>query len=405
MDMIHRFAFDALPSVDLCVDAVYEGGRRGNAADDPLPRLLSVSNQGGFRYRGTLDALEMLVLTSSLDDPDWPDGIDRETGIFTYYGDNKRPGRHLHETPRNGNEILRRIFEESQTHEGRRRIPPIFIFASLARWRDAKFLGLAVPGTSDLRASEDLVAIWRSAMGQRFQNYRARFTILDAAVVSRAWIRDIIRDDALSRNAPTAWTRWVSTGHREPLVAKRSLDYRSKPEQLPSDAGGRAIIDTLHAYFLDRPHDFEACAAGLAKLMLPDIASLDLTRPSRDGGRDATGTLRIGYGATAIFVDFALEAKCYDSSNCVGVRDMSRLISRLRHRQFGILVTTSYVDRQTYKEIKDDQHPIVVISGADIAELLKTHGYGDAASVLEWLRREYPADASSPVRTRSRRPS
>jgi hypothetical protein len=33
-----------------------------------------------------------------------------------------------------------------------------------------------------------------------------------------------------------------------------------------------------------------------------------------------------------------------------GVREMSRLISRLRHRQFGVLVTTSYVDNQAYRE-------------------------------------------------------
>lgn len=220
---MQTFSFSDLPQADLCVDAAYEGGRVGNAGDDPLPRLLSVSNQGGFRYRGSVDALEMLVLTSSLDDPDWPDAIDRETGIFTYYGDNKRPGRGLHDTPRNGNEVLRRVFEDAQTLGGRRRVPPIFVFGSIARWRDAAFLGLAVPGTSDLRASEDLVAIWKTANGQRFQNYRARFTILDVAVISRAWIQDNVQRQAYSSNAPAIWMKWVESGHRKPLVAKRSL--------------------------------------------------------------------------------------------------------------------------------------------------------------------------------------
>jgi hypothetical protein len=69
---------------------------------------------------------------------------------------------------------------------------------------------------------------------------------------------------------------------------------------------------------------------------------------------------------------------------------MSRLISRLRHRQFGVLVTTSYVDNQTYREIKDDAHPIVVIAGGDIAALLKANGHRDASSVLSWLQRDYP---------------
>jgi len=107
-------------------------------------------------------------------------------------------------------------------------------------------------------------------------------------------------------------------------------------------------------------------------MMLPNIASLDLTRPSRDGGRDGVGKYRIGTDAASILVDFALEAKYYSVSNSVGVREMSRLISRLRHRQFGVLVTTSYVDAQAYKEIKEDLHPIVVICAADIADILRT---------------------------------
>ena len=69
-------------------------------------------------------------------------------------------------------------------------------------------------------------------------------------------------------------------------------------------------------------------------------------------------------------MDFALEAKCYGPSESVGVRQVSRLISRLRHRQFGILVTTSYLDVYAYKEIKEDQHPILVIAARDIADLV-----------------------------------
>lgn len=63
--------FSEVRAASLQVDAIYQGGRMGNAGDDPLPHLLSVSNSGGFRYRGSLDALELVVLTSSLKDPDW----------------------------------------------------------------------------------------------------------------------------------------------------------------------------------------------------------------------------------------------------------------------------------------------------------------------------------------------
>jgi len=45
---------DQLSSSDLHVDAVYQGGRKGNAGDDPLPTLMRVDSQGGFRYRKRL---------------------------------------------------------------------------------------------------------------------------------------------------------------------------------------------------------------------------------------------------------------------------------------------------------------------------------------------------------------
>lgn len=380
----------ALASSNLLVDATYQGGRAGNAGDDPLHTLLNVSLMEGFRYRGSLERLELVVLTTTLDDPDWPDAMDRETGVFTYYGDNKKPGRGLHETPRHGNEILRQLFDMAHGGgEQRRQLPPIFVFASTGAWRDMIFIGLAVPGTSDLRASEDLVAIWKIAINRRFQNYRARFTILDIPTISREWIRDIVSGEAHSVNAPVLWRLWVEHGERRPLQATRSIEYRRKAEQLPSDDEDKAIIRLIHGWFSSRPHDFEKCAAAIVRLMLPDVPSLDLTRPSRDGGRDAVGQFRIGNGPASILVDFAMEAKCYQTNCSVGVREVARLISRLRHRQFGILVTTSYLDLQAYQEIKEDEHPIIVISAIDIVELLRANDRADIQAVREWLARDF----------------
>jgi hypothetical protein len=384
------FVVSQLPTSDLFLDAVYQGGRKGNAGDDPLPALLKVSTQGGFRYRGNLENLELVVLTSTLSDPDWPDALDTESGTFTYFGDNKHPGRSLHETPRNGNQILKRVFELAHSdREGRKKVPPILVFSKSGQGRDVVFLGLAVPGSPGLRPSEDLVALWKSSQGRRFQNYRAQFTVLDVAVISRTWIMDILNGTPHSENAPRVWEEWVETGRYRPLLAVRSIEYRTKREQLPNGEQGLAMINTVRQFFGDDWYSFEKCAAAMVRLMLPEITSLDLTRPSRDGGRDATGGLRIGIGAASIVVEFALEAKCYGISNPVGVREISRLISRLRHRQFGILVTTSYVDTQAYKEIKEDQHPIIVISALDIVDLLRSNGLGDVTAVMRWLALEF----------------
>ena len=382
--------FSEASSTDLRIDAVYQGGRLSNAGDDPLPRLLKVSNAGGFRYRGQIDSLDMVVLTSSRKDPDWPDTLDQEMGVYTYFGDNKSPGRGLHETPRKGNKLLKRIFELAHSGtEGRHQVPPIFLFANTGEWRDVVFLGLAVPGTADTTISEDLVAIWRISRGSRFQNYRARFTVLNVPQVSRAWITDIISRNPHSSNAPSAWGNWVNKGRYLPLIATKSLEYRTKLEQIPENHHDLTILKAIHEYFKYNYYDFEPCAAALARMLLPDIVDIDLTRPSRDGGRDAIGKLRIGTGVSGILVDFALEAKCFDVSTGVSVKHMARLISRLRHRQFGVLVTTSYVNLQAYKEIKEDQHPIVVISGVDIVAILRNSGFAQLNSIQTWLKSNY----------------
>jgi hypothetical protein len=146
----------------------------------------------------------------------------------------------------------------------------------------------------------------------------------------------------------------------------------------------RAIIDYFHT-----PTDFETCAAKLWEMQAGRI-EYTLTRPSRDGGRDAYGTVRVGPESDPVRLDFALEAKRYAFETSVGVRDLARLISRIRNRMFGVLVTTSYLHQQAYEEFKTDGHPIAVISGRDIVDILKAAGYGDADAVSRWLQREFP---------------
>ena len=63
---------------------------------------------------------------------------------------------------------------------------------------------------------------------------------------------------------------------------------------------------------------------------------------------------------------------------------MSRLISRIRYRQFGVLMTTSYVHRQAYEEVIEDGHPILIVSACDIAQILRTNSIM-SSNIDEWL--------------------
>ena len=112
-----------------------------------------------------------------------------------------------------------------------------------------------------------------------------------------------------------------------------------------------------------------------------------MTRPWRDGGRDAIGYYVISPAGKVNYplrIDCALEAKCYSESNSVGVKEMSRLISRIRYRQFGVMVTTSYVNSQAYKEVIEDGHPIMIMSANDIAQVLRNNSI-NSSNIDEYL--------------------
>lgn len=384
--------FDSLDTADLVVDEVYEGGESTNLGAEPLRRLLSVKASGGIRYLGSASRPSLVVLTTTGRSADWPDHLDAETGVFTYYGDNRRPGRELHNTPIRGNEVLRHLFQAAASKEGRASFPPVLAFRSTGVGRGQRFLGLAVPGVRGLPPSEELVAIWRSTGGERYQNYRGLFTILDAPVLTRGWLNDVISGAAANTiEAPEAWRKWIKTGVPAPLVAPRTREVRTPKEQEPTTGAQRKILNSLYGYFSGRPHHFEHFAAHLVQLYLPKASEIEVTRPSRDGGRDAVGKYRLGTGLSGIEIDFAVEAKCYSPSKGVGVKQLSRLISRLRHRQFGILVTTSYLDRQAYAELKEDGHPIIVLSGRDIVELLFQTGVTAEGSIRDYIDSILPA--------------
>ena len=384
-----RYRFDQLPAADLVIDAVYEGGTKGNAGDDPLRWLLPGGNQGGIRARNRLSGSgrQFVLLYSDLSDNEWPDVLDVELGRLVYYGDNKQPGNDLHATSRGGNRILRDVFEAIHaTPAARADVPPFFVFTKGLTRREVVFRGLAVPGAPGLSTSDDLVAIWRSRGGSRFQNYRAVFTILDVHHVTRAWLDLVIVDNPNGPEAPPAWRVWQKRGVYRPLAAPKT-HHRTRVEQLPV-ANDRQIVQAIIDYF-PNPVAFEACAAKIWELQASRI-EYTMTRPSRDGGRDAFGHLRVGPESDPVQLEFALEAKRYGMQNAVGVKELARLISRIRNRMFGVLVTTSYLHEQAYQEMKADGHPIVVIAARDIVEILRANGYGDVASVTGWLTREFP---------------
>lgn len=382
------YAFEELGSAPLFVDCVYESGPGMNVSHEVIPKLVACGNMGGFRIvnrrdpRGRRERLPAyVVLVTSMKEPEWPDFLDVETGVFHYYGDNREAGAALNSKP--GNQLLERIFD--LLHEGRfDDIPPFLIFRKTGRRRDVQFLGLAAPGNPRLSSDQDLVAFWRTMGNNRFQNYEAYFTVLDTGdqPISREWLNALCTDREKSKRlAPDVWLDFVERGRDgiHALKAPRIRHIPTREEQLACDTEqGRQCVQAIYQYFRDRDafYGFEACAADIVSMMDSHFVDFTLTRPWRDGGRDALGFYKISTGAhvnVPLKIDFALEAKCYAMDNAVGVREMSRLISRIRYRQFGVMVTTAYVHKQAYEEVVDDGHPILIVTARDIARVLLEH--------------------------------
>ena len=386
----------------LIIDCVYEHGKPWSLSKDALSKLMKVKNVGGFR---TKSGLKYVVLYSTNSDIYWRDVLDTELGLYIYYGDNKKPGVDLHGPY--GNRVLKDVFEyaESSDLNVRKKIPPFFLFESDRENGGVKFRGLLVPGYRGINHLDWLTAVWAQLNeGGRFQNYKSMFTVLDTSSGSTAspkdatidirWLKDLEEGHGYdSIYAPLSWKNYIEKGIFKPLAISVTSAIRTKEQQLPEEGLKKEMLNYIYNYFIDNPTYFESFALGITVLADDNIFDEQQTRPTRDGGRDGIGKYAIMKKLkTSLNTTFAVEAKCYEPNRSVGVKETSRLISRIRHRQFGVFVTTSFVAQQAYEEILEDEQPIAIIAGSDIIEILFQNQITSLAKLIVYLNNNYPKE-------------
>jgi len=292
-----EYKFDELKNAPLIIDAIYKGGKKGNSGDDPISKLFpKLGNMSGFRKKSREDKTNKwayVVLYTTMNELEWPDYLDVETGVFRYYGDNRKPGNALTQTKQMGNKLLEDVFGMLNSGEYND-IPPFFVFKKSGDGRDVQFLGLAVPGNPNISPDKDLVAFWRTLGDKRFQNYEAYFTILDTKEedIKKEWLEALLtnHDNSLDL-APNAWKNFIKKGRNgiKPLMAKKITSIPKKFEQLQCSEEGNKCVNAILKHYQNNPTGFEACAVELVRMMDNNFESFDLTRPWRDGGRDALG--------------------------------------------------------------------------------------------------------------------
>jgi hypothetical protein len=210
---VRKILFEDLADADLHPGCICEAGATNDFAADPLARVLPVGNQGGIRARGSIERPTLVVLKTNWQEPEWPDYLDRETRTLEYFGDNRKPGSDLHR-PR-GNRYLvgqfQRLHNPAAPRQG---CAPFLLFDSVGG-RDVRFIGIAAPGAPGVSHRDDLAAFWSHTRDGGFLNYRAVFTLLPDAPITRPWIRDLAKGTAPtdSTECPPPFQRWVETGH------------------------------------------------------------------------------------------------------------------------------------------------------------------------------------------------
>lgn len=198
----------------------------------------SIKNMGGFRIRRTKDkerpAFAVIVLSQG--EEIWPDGINVQSSVLTYYGDNRKKqelNQDIHVTPNAGNKLLKECYQMIALNN-RDLIPPFLVFEKRKMRIDGKltsfmqFFGLAAPGIQGKYILKCLSAFWAPLDNSFCLNYEALFSIPDTKVITIDWLDELV-DGVLptkSKSCPNSWKNWVQTGNYDTFDFKDHLSSK-----------------------------------------------------------------------------------------------------------------------------------------------------------------------------------
>ncbi|MFI8238536.1 restriction endonuclease [Streptomyces sp. NPDC085866] len=370
-----------------------------------LPRALLEAGINGMAKVHTLhgDRRPVILIRSSpwkagTEQTPWHDIFDMDNGHVRYFGDHKattpvEPGK------TNGNAALLDVFtgHQGRTPGERANAVPLLLFRAVSRSGKVKghveFCGLGI-----IERAERLVQ-WGGSEHTTFTNYVYDIALIDLTTehdkLSWEWIESrrnkSVSDASSLELAPRAWREWVKHGNSA-LPRLRRRVARAKvtkvPEQRPKPGTIEAKdLELIYKYFDGRKHDFEAVASAVAARVLRGSGNSYvegwLTRRSGDGGADFVGRLDIGSGLASTGLVILGQAKCVKPDSLVSAEQIARVVARLRRGWIGVYVTTGAYSVPAQIEMVEDQYPIVLINGLDLARELRRMARDDHGGDLE----------------------
>lgn len=312
----------------------------------------------------------------------WHDIFDADNGHIRYFGDAKTPGQDPAQTP--GNKALLELHAVHSAIDPleRARATPVIFFRRTS-FKGATKGFVTFQGFGIVERAERITQ-FDTRQQASFSNY-----VYDLAVFSLSdehetfnweWInarRNYLLGEAeCLKLAPKAWQRWLQGGASALPRARRHVSKLlvTKPkEQLP-EKGSRYdhVLQEVCAHYANKKHHFEGLAFAITRHLLSNSGGrfVDgwITPAGGDGGADFIGRLDTGQGFGAVRQIIYGQAKCIATTSGVDGKDIARTVARLKRGWFGAFVTTSYFSEPVQREIIEDEYPLLLVSGLQVAE-------------------------------------
>lgn len=323
----------------------------------------------------------------------WEDEFNEDIGYIYYYGDNKTADKDPATTT--GNKRLLEQFKLSHSNDPKERAKaiPILFFES-KKQGERTFHGY---GTVE---SIKLVTQYSGSNKNKtyFSNYLFTFCVFSLKKEQEGFNWDWIdarreKDKFAPRLAPKEWQEWIKDGDFNKI--RRHVYGRStanKKEQLPTPGSKLDIIlQKIYSHYQNNPFGFEYLAKDVTRLLIEDSGTIChdgwVTKASGDGGYDYVLRIDIGnHGLSQVRQVVLGQAKCYERNNGVSGKDVDRIIARLKRGWLAAFVTTSYFTNATQQEILEDNYPILLITGKQVAEIVNKELYRKNISLDKYLK-------------------
>ncbi|MGC7872096.1 restriction endonuclease [Desulfosporosinus sp. SYSU MS00001] len=338
----------------------------------------------------------------------WEDTFDPDNGHIRYYGDNKAPDNDPALSP--GNKILIEAYKihSSPDKEQRKNFGvPVIFFRRVAY--SGRIKGNVLFQGYGIVKSIELITQFDPKNNRYFSNYAFDFTIFSLVRefedFSWQWISDrrnknFSNEEALS-NAPDSWKIWIKYGIEGIEKCRRRVSTiqiipTAEQKTKPGTKENR-ILTAVYKFYEGRKHRFEAMALFITQRIFKksgtEFVRGWITSPTGDGGADFIGRLEIGSGFSKLRTVVLGQAKCEKLSSPTNGRDVARTVARLKRGWIGVYVTTSYFSESVQQEIIEDQYPLMLVNGLNIAvelsEVMFQRGITDVKNILEDIDSDY----------------